>query len=158
MSELRRAARSLVEPRIERVESSHGREDSERRFAAALERARITPPWPFSAAWSEADGRVALTLSFAPSPRVKLFLNLSSLVFVLLLAASAYLVMATSEGPLRFLVPLFTGLSVLGLPLVTLGMASTRDAVQARVLRAARAALKDEDEAFPPQQRWADEG
>jgi len=48
-------------------------------------------------------------------------------------------------------------LAFLGMPFVILGLASHQDARESRIARAIRVALQDEDEKFPPPQRWADE-
>jgi hypothetical protein len=157
MSEMKRAARSLVEVRTERFESRHGLVESRARLAGALQRARIEASAPFETAWSEENGLAVLEVTFPPSRRARTFLNLASVGFLLLIAASVYLLRSTDEGALRFLVPLFTGLAVLAFPFVTLGIASSRAAQESRVRRAIRVALLDEDEAFPPAQRWDDE-
>ena len=65
--------------------------------------------------------------------------------------------MKSENAALRFLLPLVTILAVIGFPFVTLALASNREALESRVRRAIRAALVDEDEKFPPRQRWADE-
>lgn len=157
MSEMKRAAASLLERRTARFESRHPRAEAERRFDEALDRARIRKPRPFRAAWSDTAEGSALELTFEPAASTRLLLSLSSLAFTLLVAGSAWVILRTDEGALRFLLPLFTVLSILALPFATLGLASNRDALEARIRRAARIALQDEDEAFPPQQRWADE-
>ena len=71
-------------------------------------------------------------------------------------AVSAWAV-ATQQGPVQFALPLFTVLAILALPFVGLGLASQRDAAEARVKRAIRVALRDEPERLPQQQRWEDE-
>jgi hypothetical protein len=157
MSEMRRAARSLVERRVERIQSRHPLDASKARVAAALSRAGVAGVVPFSESWTDSGGQVVLEIAFEPSVRTRLFLHATSLVFLLLVATSAWLLFTRSEGALRFLVPLTTALGILGLPFVTLGLASTRDAYEARVLKAIRVALLDEEEKLPPQQRWADE-
>jgi len=60
-------------------------------------------------------------------------------------------------GTTAFLVPMITVLAVLGLPFLVLGLASQREADESRIRKAIRVALMDEEEAFPPMQRWADE-
>jgi hypothetical protein len=74
----------------------------------------------------------------------------------LAVAASAWAI-ATQEGALQFLLPLSTVLAILALPFVALGLASQREAEEARIRKAIRVALLDEDESLPPRQRWDDE-
>ncbi len=157
MSDMRRAAASLVERRTERIESRHPVEESKARLEEALVRANVPVPRPFEERWIEGEGGPVLELAYAPSRSTQRFLKFASLAFVVALGASAWLLATTSEGALRFLVPLTTGLAVLGFPFVALALASNRDAMQARVRRAAKAALQDEDPEFPAAQRWDDE-
>lgn len=157
MSDMRRAAASLVERRTERIESRHPLDESKARFEEALVRAKVPVPCPFEERWIEGEGGPVLELAYAPSKSTQRFLTLASLAFVVAIGESAWLLSTTSEGALRFLVPLATGLAVLGFPFVALALASNRDALEARVRRAAKSALQDEDEKFPAPQRWADE-
>jgi hypothetical protein len=154
---MKRAAASLVERRTERFESRHGLAQSQARLATALERARIGHPWPFAAQWSEAGGGAVLEATYEPSAKAKRFLELASLAFVLLAAATGWTLMRSDNAALRFLLPLTLVLLVLGFPFVTLALASQRAAIESRVRRAVRTALQDEDESFPPPQRWGDE-
>ena len=157
MSDMRRAAASLVERRTERIDSRHGLEESKARFEAALERAKVPAPRPFVAQWHEGEAGPVLELVYEPSRSTRRFLTLCSLAFLAAIAQSAWLLATTDEGALRFLLPLVTVLAVLGFPFVALALASQREAMQARVRRAANVALQDEEEAFPRPQRWADE-
>jgi len=50
-----------------------------------------------------------------------------------------------------------TALAVLVMPWVFVAMGSSRLAEEARIVRAIRAALMDEDEKLPPPKRWDDE-
>ena len=157
MSEMKRAAASLVARRTERFESRHALDESKSRLEAALSRARIPRPWPFAEAWSEAQGRAVLEATYEPSPRAHAFLKSASLGFVLLVAASAWALTNSDSAALRFLLPLATVLAILGFPFVTLALASNRDALESRIRKAIRVALLDEDDKLPPPQRWADE-
>jgi hypothetical protein len=155
---MRRAAASLVERREERFESRHGIEESRTRLHAAFERAQLRPPLPFRQSWHEEGGHAVLVATFEPSRGVKRFLEITSLVFVMLMGSSAWVLLSAGEhGALRFLLPLTTALGVLGLPFVTLGIASARAATESRIRRAIGVALRDEEERFPPRQRWAEE-
>jgi hypothetical protein len=157
MSEMKRAAASLVERRTERFASRHDLAQSKSRLEVALERARIARPWPFIASWSEEAGVVMLETIHEPSRGARRFLELASLAFVVLVGSSAWALMKAEESALRFLLPMITVLAVLGFPIVTLAVASQRAALDSRIRKAIRVALVDEDEAFPPPQRWADE-
>jgi hypothetical protein len=157
MSEMRRAARALVEHRTERFESRHGLETSQRRLARALERARLATGPPFQAAWLREGEATILEATFLPSRRTLTLLRTLSIAMFGLILLTAWILVQTQEGAQRFLLPLFTALGTLGLPFVALGLASSREAREARIRRAIRVALQDEDERFPPQQRWADE-
>jgi len=155
VSEMKRAAASIVERRTERFESAHDLALSRSRLDAALDSARIRRPWPFESRWTETP--VALEVTFGPSRAARAFLNLASLAFVVLFGASAWTLAKSDSEALRFLVPLITVLLVLGFPLVSLAMASNRSALESRIRRAIRVALKDEEERFPAQQSWGDE-
>ena len=156
MSELKRAARSLVQTRTERFESLHGLAQSRERLDEALKRIGPAGPTTFTTSWGEENGRATLEARFAPTPRTQRLLQLLSLGMSLAVAASVWAI-ATQEGPLQFAVPLFTVLATLALPFVALGFASQREAAEARIRRAIRVALLDEPERLPPQQRWEDE-
>lgn len=157
MSEMRRAARALVARRTESFESVHGLAASRERLDRALERAGITPGSTFAAAWREADGKAILDATFNPARHVQWVLRSLSIAMFALLGLTAWLLVRPAGGAERFLVPLFAVLSILGLPFVTLAMSSSRDARESRIRRAIRIALKDEEEAFPPRQKWSDE-
>lgn len=154
MSEMRRAARGLVEPRTFTFESRHSLEESQRRFAEVLARAPIHPP-P-RASW-QATGEVAtLSAEFPPSPRTARFLSALSLGMAMLVAASVWALMRET-GTLAYLLPLTTLLAILGFPMLVLALASQREAREATFARAVRAALRDEDPAYPPPKRWEGE-
>ena len=156
MSELRRAARALVENHSERFESRHGLEESKARLAAALERVGASGSTVFTPAWEMHEARPVLDARFAPPGRTLRILKVLSLGMTLAVAASAWAIVS-QEGALRFLLPLFTVLATLALPFVALGLGSQRAAEEARIRRAIRIALLDEEERLPPPQRWADE-
>jgi hypothetical protein len=157
MSEMRRAARALVEHRTERFESHHDLETSQRRLARSLERAGLATGPTFQAAWLREGEATILEATFLPSRRTLTLLRTLSIAMFGLIVLTAWILVQTQEGAQRFLVPLFTVLVTLGLPFVALGLASSREAEEARIRKAIRVALQDEDERFPPQQRWSDE-
>ena len=157
-SEMRRSAKALVEHRTESFESRHGIEESKARLAAALQRAGLTALAQFSATWRSAGERAILDAHFAPSPRTQRFLKTASILMLLLVAGSAWaLASAGEERADRFLAPLVTVLAILAFPFVALALASQREAEESRIRRAIRVALLDEEERFPPAQRWRDE-
>lgn len=154
MSEMRRAARGLVEPRTLTFESRHPLEESQRRFATVLERVPISPA-P-RASWQSTGTVATLSAEFPPSPRTRAFLSGLSLGLAMLVAASAWALLRET-GALAFLLPLTTGLAILGFPMLVLALASQREAREATFARAVRAALRDEDAGYPPPKRWEDE-
>ena len=156
MSELKRAARALVETRTERFESRHGLAESRSRLEKALERIDKSGPTVFTPAWSEQDGRAILEVRLEPPQRTRRLLNVLSLAMSVAVGVSAWAI-ATQEGPLQFMLPLFTVLATLALPFVALGLSSQREAAEARLRRAIRVALLDEPERLPPRQRYEDE-
>jgi hypothetical protein len=157
MSEMRKAARELVQRRSESFESRHHSRSSRERLAHAHPRAGLSPDATFHVDWREVDGRTILDASFLPARGTIALLRALSIAMVALLALTVWILRQPGEGAQRFLVPLFAVLSILAIPFVTLGMSSARAAREARIRRAIRAALLDADEAFPPPQKWADE-
>ena len=157
MSEMKRAGRALVESRTERFESVHSLEESRARLAAAMARAKIVAGGSFAPAWHEEKGRAVLEAKFLPPRGTQALLRGISIVLTVLVAASVYAVMRFPAGALRFLLPAFTILSILALPIVTLALNSQREAHESRIRRAIREALADQDPRFPPPHRWADE-
>ena len=151
MSEMRRAARGLVEPRTLVFESRHPLEESQRRFAAVLERVPIAPP-P-RATWESTGAVATLKAELPPPPRTKAFLNALSLGMAMLVAASAW-ALTRESGALAFLLPLTTVLAILGFPMLVLALASQREAREAAFAKAVRVALRDEDAGYG---RWNDE-
>jgi hypothetical protein len=158
MSEMRRAARSLVEHRTERFESRHSLDDSKARLAAGIARLGLKGSTRFDPAWSCADGKTVLDAHFRPAHHIKSMLSVSSLVMSALVLSSVWLVMAADEGAaLKFLVPLFTGLAILAFPFVALALNSNRESEESRIRKAIRVALLDETEKLPPEKKWDDE-
>ncbi|HUP30742.1 MAG TPA: hypothetical protein VM122_11250 [Usitatibacter sp.] len=150
MSEMRRAAASLVERRVERFESRYGLEESRSRVDDALARSRHHDLAFFVPEWSVDGGKVSLQATFEPAPRIPLMLRVTSLVFVAMVAASAWVLLSSEDhGALRFLLPLGTALGVLALPFATLALASNRAAREAQVRRAVRRAIVEDDARVP---------
>ena len=157
-SETQRAARALVERRTERFESRHDLEVSRRRLEDTLSRARPGGRVVFTPEWQSDQGKVILQATFAPPPRVGLFLTSTSVVMTLLVAATTWALVAEDAGTATaWLLALLTGFTILALPLVYVGMGSARMAEETRITRAIRAALLDEEEKLPPAKKWEDE-
>ena len=157
MSEMRRAARALVEHRVERIESRHPLEESKARLAEALARAQLPGTHAvFTPTWKTEGSLAVLEAAYAPTPRTAGRLKVLSVGVAIAVAASIWAI-ATQEGPLRFLLPLSTVFAILAAPYIALGLGSQRAAEEARIARAIRVALLDEEERFPRAQRWADE-
>jgi hypothetical protein len=144
---MRRAAQALVERRTERFESRHGMAQSQARLAAQLARSKPVGSVVFSPRWTQvAADRVVLEAEFAPATSTLIVLRLLSLSMALLVGASAWAIFSTQgSGALRWLLPIFTVLSILGVPLATAGLGSHREAEEARIRKAIRAALVEED-------------
>ena len=157
MSGMRSAAKGLVETRSERFESRHPEAESRQRLQQALAEVPVRKTW-LETRWESREGKAVLVAEFRPSPRTQRFLNALSIGMVALVAASAWaLASEDAGGSTAFLLPMVTVLAVLGLPFLVLGLASQREADESRIRKAIRVALMDEEEGFPPQQRWADE-
>ena len=157
-SEAKRAAQALVDRRVDRFESRHPLEESKSRLAAALQRARPEGRVVLTPRWSEAEGKAILDAGFDPPPRTQRFLRLTSIAITLLILATAWALLSTGDvPPATWLLALFTALAVLGLPFVFIAMGSSRLAEEARILRAIRAALLDEEERLPPAKKWDDD-
>src|SRR4051812_30531086 len=126
-SEMRRMAKMLVERRTEAFESRYGREDSARRVGDAI--AGFTARgMVFDTAWREEAGATWLDVSFAPSRGTRFFLNATSAVLSLLLAATLWSFVAPGEEPAgRFLIGLSTLLAVLAFPFVVVAYGSRRE-------------------------------
>ncbi len=157
-SETRRAAKGLVERRVERFASRHSLVQSQARLQTMLARAKATGKVRFTPRWIEEGAHAALEAEFAPAAGMLRFLQVLSVGMAALLAASAWVLLSPQTGTVtRYLVPLSTALAVFALPLVAVGLGSQREAEEARIRKAIRVALMDEDEGFPPRQRWPDE-
>jgi hypothetical protein len=158
MSEMRRAARSLVEHRTERFESRHSLEESRMRLATGIERLGLKGSTRFEPAWSTANGKAVLDAHFRPASHIQSMLTVSSLVMSALIVSSVWLVISADEGvALKFLVPLFTVLATLAFPFVALALNSNRESEESRIRKAIRVALLDETERLPPAKKWDDE-
>jgi hypothetical protein len=155
-SEARRAARALIEQRVERFESRHATDVSKARLEAALARARPTGRVVFTPHWIVEDGRAVLEAGFAPPPRIDTILKATSIAMVLLVAATAWAFVEAGEA-LAWMLGLSTCFMVLGLPFVFVALGSNREAEESRIRRAIRAALMDEEEKLPPMKKWGDE-
>ncbi len=151
-SETRRAAKALIEHRVERFESRHAAAESKLRLDAALAHARPEGRVVFTPRWELAGPLVVLNAEFAPAPRIQRVLKATSAAMTALVAASAWVLLTPRpEGDaLTFLLPLITGLVILALPFVFVALGSNREAEEARIRKAIRTALVDEEIGHPP--------
>ena len=156
MSETSRLAKSLLEERDENFASTHPLAESQRRLAKLLATAAPARATRYALAWTEEDGRAHLDVRFSPLPRTRLWLHAMSIGLTLLIACSIWVVVSPREdSAAKWLLPIFTALAVLAMPLVVVAFASRREAEEAQLRRMVRRALLDEE--LPPMQRWSDE-
>jgi len=157
-SEMRRAAKALIASRVETFETAQPLAASKQRLERSLAQLGAPRSLRLTGDWKVVEGREVYEATFGPAPGTKRFLRGFSLGLALLIAASAWALHSAEEGrALKFLLPMFTLLAVLAMPFVVYGFASHREAEEARIVRAIRAALQDGSTAFPPPQRWPDE-
>ena len=157
-SEAQRAARALMERRVDRFESRHRLAESRSRLEGTLARARLEGQVVFTPEWREADGKVVLDAGFSPPARVGIIVKALSVALTLLVAATAWILLSPASGAsASWLLALVTGLAVLTLPWVFVAMGSGRLAEEDRIARAIRAALQDEDERLPPMKKWEED-
>lgn len=141
-SELRSAAKALVEDRRETFEAPHQLGDAKARLAQALDELGAPRAVRFTGTWKVERGHDVFEASFAPTPRTRLFLKSVSLGLVLLFAASAWMLYSGPERPTaRFLVLLLTALAAIGFPFVVAALGSARQAEESRIRRAIRRVL-----------------
>lgn len=145
---MRRAAQALVGRSTERFESAHGLEQSRARLAAQLARSKPAGQVAFSERWTTEGDRAVLEAQFAPARSTQRLLRMMSVSMALLLGVSAWAAFsAQASGVLRWLLPIFTLLAILGVPLATAGLGAHREAEEARIRKAIRAALAKDDPA-----------
>ena len=157
-TEAQRAARALMDRRVERFESRHTVDESRRRLEATLSRAHLDGRVVFTPEWRDADGKVLLDATFSPAPRVGTILKTLSIALTLLMGLTAWVMWSPDTGPsTTWLLGLFTGLVLLVMPWIFIAMGSSRLAEEARITRAIRAALQDEDQKLPPAKKWDDD-
>jgi hypothetical protein len=144
-SEMRRAAKALVESRVETFDSASALEPARGRVDRALARLGKPRAFVFAGRWSERDGQAVYEALFEPAPGTQRFLQGLSAALVALVAASTWALVSGSAPPAaRFLLPFFTGLAVVAMPLAVIAVATRREAEESRVRRAIRAALEEE--------------
>jgi len=146
MSEMRRIAAAMVGTRTESFESRYGADETRARIATALP-AVGTKVTRMDLTWPPAAKPPRLEVRFSPGTKVSLFLRVSSIVITGAMLASVWLVMFGEETPMRFLVPLMTVLAILGFPFVVVAIGSNRESDEARVVKAIRRAIVEEEQA-----------
>jgi hypothetical protein len=141
---MRRAARALVETRVETFEVPGAAEGARERVERALADLGAPRALRYRGAWDTADGHTTYVGTFEPSPGTPMLLNLTSVAIVALIAVSAWVVLAAhADSSSRFLLPLLTVLGIIAFPFVIAGFAARREAEESRIARAIRAALAD---------------
>ena len=154
-TEAQRAARALMDRRVERFESRYPLSESRSRLDGTLSRARLEGRVVFTPQWRDADGKTMLEASFAPPARVGVILKTLSVALTLLILATAWAVLSGAPGSsAAWLLGLSTGLAMLAMPWIFVAMGSSRLAEEARITRAIKAALMDAEEKLPPAKKW----
>ena len=182
-SEMRRAAKLLVESKALTFESRHSASESLERLRSVLGSARPgaisrgiageaspegvvlfehgkTPRSAnalFEGSWRVEGQQARLEGAFKPTSRARRFLRISSFALSAFVAASILVYTMATDDAVRYLVPFLTALCILGFPMAALGMASQREAEEARIAKAIRAVLAGEEDKLPPAHRYADE-
>jgi len=145
-SEMRRMARLLVERREEAFQSRYPRDESMRRVDAALEGFKAKGML-YETAWREESGATFLDVRFLPTRNTRAFLNTSSLVFVVLLGATAFALLAPGEPVAgRVLLAIGTLAAILVFPFVVVAFGSRREAEESMLRRRLKKAIVDEEE------------
>jgi len=145
-SELRRAAKALVATRVEAFASPYPPEAAKARLERALAEAGAPRALRLAGAWKIAGGVASYEATFAPARGTQRFLSGISMALVLLVAASAWALASPGQSAtLRFLLPMSTLLAAFAVPFVVAGVASRREAEEARLTRTIRAALQAGD-------------
>jgi hypothetical protein len=111
----------------------------------------------FEGSWRVEGDRARLEGAFLPTSRARRFVRISSFALSTFVAASIFVYIGATDDAVRYLVPFLTALSILGFPMAVLAMASQREAEEARITKAVRAALAGEEDKLPPMQKYADE-
>ena len=156
-SEAQRAARALMDRRAERFESRHPLAESRSRLEGTLSRARLEGTVAFTCAWSEVGGKAVLDARFAPPRRTSIILQGLSVTLVALLAGAGWAHYSGEMKPgITWTLTFLVTLAIFAMPWVSIAMGSSRLAEEARITRAIKAALLDEDEKLPPAKKWDD--
>ncbi|HXS52076.1 MAG TPA: hypothetical protein VN782_06050 [Usitatibacter sp.] len=157
-SEMRRAAKALLVPRVQAFESLEGGEAAHERVRAALERAGPVRAVRFHGEWKSEGASAVYEATFAPTRHAAIVMHAASLAVAgLLVASAAVFIFGAGSRALRVLLPFCTLLGMVALPLIVQALAAQREADEARITRAIRTALQDAEESYPPAQRWPDE-
>ncbi|HEX3096692.1 MAG TPA: hypothetical protein VHQ02_03180 [Usitatibacter sp.] len=142
---MRRAAKALVESRVETFEPPSAGGPARERVERALARVGAPRSFLFAGGWTEHDGKEVYEATFDPTPGTQRFLQLLSALLAALIAASAWALASGSAPPaVRFLLPFATVLAIVAMPLAVIAVATRREAEESRVRRAIRAALEEE--------------
>jgi hypothetical protein len=159
-SEMRRAAKSLVEATEAEFPTAYGIPDSAARLRKCGLDAEITGDavriWErgresrltaarFEGRWHAHPEGALLTGEFLPSAGFPRFSREASIALTLLIAASIWVLFAGEPGTVaRVLLPIVTLLTVLAFPLAIVALGSFKLAAESRIARAMQRALQQE--------------
>ena len=167
MSETRRLARSLVEAEPLALDSRHSRAESIERLRAASRSFRATldgdrveiaaKDAAFAGRWEGGADDLRLVGELLPPRRNRIILTGLSIMLLAIVAVAVLAWFSGAGSHQRWLMPIIAVLAVLFMPYFIIGMASHGESDRARIRKALRMALADEDEGFPPARKWDDE-
>jgi len=161
-SELRRAAKSLVERAPLSIVSHYSAQDSAARLTALIREGRLEPSLVaeatadgvsmrrasgetvLAAAWKPDESGARLEGEFFPSVGTQRLLKLVSAFLGVLVLMAGWVLVQDGPAPLKVATGLFAALSILAFPLFVAGLASQRAAREATIARAMRRALTRE--------------
>ncbi len=143
-SEMRRAAKALVATQVETFEARPPVEASKQRLERALAAFGEPRTMRLSGIWKLDEGREVYEATFEPAARTRRFLHAVAAVLVLLIGASAVVLLSPASTPaLEFLLPALTALAIVAMPFVVAAAAWRREAEESRLRRLIRATLQD---------------
>jgi hypothetical protein len=153
-SEMRRAAKALVEPHPHTIKSDYPPGEASKRLdqladaIAEVSADNVVIRTPkgdhFVGTWRPSDGRYVLEGVFLPPPGTQRMLKGFAIALTLLLVATAWTFLTAQETSLKVSTSLFTLLAILAFPYVIVGLSSQRSGREAAIARALQRALERE--------------